>query len=553
MAAKSNYQSVAEKIIAESVRSAIFIDDKARSFFSPESSPVLLEEELTVALHEGFKKSNVSLSVYKFQKGNEIDPDLKKYLFESRDLVLLDWKLDDQNGEEYSLQLLSDVVQSAHIHFCVVYTSMPNVEAIFNNIVSYFSSKNKEYYEKVKLDLAADEEILVPILEKFNLHDAAASKIALQEIARNTELKNELLRITGEKNINQSLKMASIAFSNYHKANNTLPTPEAVDIPNRICVINSTIIAVLNKKQETDPEELLNRIATQITKSPSSFTQLLGFEMQSLFSKQSSFIDSNLLKVSPEALLAHRKQVVEKEGNDNSFKQFIKSLLIEHASSGLRTARLHLLEQEFLDKQSAEINTLPTDDALFSMNVFYNSRKITSLYEGHDPMLNFGDVFVDNNGNYFMCITALCDCYRPAKIQNNYYFAHGQRISKNLALKLGDTGFVSFLPNQEVVTWVFPESDDEIKNESNTEVLAEYFKQYKYKPIYIKPIIFNVRYEYIKEGEIEIRNLEVVEKKEDIVFNTIKYVATIRDSYTQRIANHAFSHPVRVGVDFVKK
>ena len=31
----------------------------------------------------------------------------------------------------------------------------------------------------------------------------------------------------------------------------------------------------------------------------------------------------------------------------------------------------------------------------------------------------------------------------------------------------------------------------------------------------------------------------------------IKYITTLRPNYAQRIANHAFIHPVRVGVDFV--
>ena len=33
----------------------------------------------------------------------------------------------------------------------------------------------------------------------------------------------------------------------------------------------------------------------------------------------------------------------------------------------------------------------------------------------------------------------------------------------------------------------------------------------------------------------------------------IEYITTLRNDYTQRIANHAFGHPARVGVDFVKK
>ena len=34
--------------------------------------------------------------------------------------------------------------------------------------------------------------------------------------------------------------------------------------------------------------------------------------------------------------------------------------------------------------------------------------------------------------------------------------------------------------------------------------------------------------------------------------NRVQYITTIRQNYAQRIANHAFSYPLRVGVDFVK-
>ena len=550
---KNKYQLVAEKIIIESIRSAIFIDDKARPFFHSASSPELIEEKLTVELLENFKKLHISLTVHKFEKGNEIDEELNKYLFESRDLVLLDWKLDNQDGEEYCLQFLSSIVQLNHIHFCVIYTSMPNIDEIFNNIVTYFSSKNKKYYDDLKMYLSSYEDTLMPILNNVNLTSPTESRIAIEEVNQNKDLKAELLRVTEEKNIYNALKLAKFAFSNYLKSEETLPIPEAIDIPNQICVINHTIIAVLNKEADTDPSKLLSRISQQLTKSNNSFTQLLGFEMQSVFSRQSSFIDSNLLKASPESLLFHRNQIVKKDGNDNSFKQFIKSILIEHASSGLRTARLHLLENEFLDHQSTEIKSFPTNDSLFSMNVFYNSRKVHSLYENHHPMINFGDVFKDDNENYYICITALCDCYRPEKIDNNYFFAQGQNISSDLAFMLGDTGFVSFLPNNKVVSWVYPEIDDEISEINDPNSIADYYKQYKYKPIYIKPLTFNAKSQYIIDEKIEIRNLTVIREKEDIIFNTINYVTTIRDIYAQRIANHAFSHPLRVGVDFVKK
>ena len=126
-------------------------------------------------------------------------------------------------------------------------------------------------------------------------------------------------------------------------------------------------------------------------------------------------------------------------------------------------------------------------------------------------------------------------------------------MSLDLALKLGDSAFISFLPDNKVVSWVAPEQDskrntpttiDDYKDE------VEYFKQYKYKPIYIKPISY-----FVPSNEIIDNHIEISRNESGKGFITIKtqYLTTIRPNYTQRLANHAFSHPVRVGVEFVVK
>ncbi len=68
------------------------------------------------------------------------------------------------------------------------------------------------------------------------------------------------------------------------------------------------------------------------------------------------------------------------------------------------------------------------------------------------PNLNFGDVFKGSGKDYYLCITALCDCYRPK--EGNFYFAKGTEFPDlEMALKLGDTALLSFLPNGKVVLW----------------------------------------------------------------------------------------------------
>ncbi|MFW2375406.1 MAG: hypothetical protein ACN4ES_02585, partial [Cellulophaga baltica] len=69
---------------------------------------------------------------------------------------------------------------------------------------------------------------------------------------------------------------------------------------------------------------------------------------------------------------------------------------------------------------------------------------------------------------------------------------------------------------------------------------------------YVKPLQYKVF-----EGENKINNdnkimVHYLDKTGETKSEILNYIGTIRPNYAQRIANHAFSYPVRVGVDFVK-
>lgn len=552
---KMNYENKAHQIIKESIKSAIFIDEKARSFYQ-ETVNGENEEILSVKLFENFKENGISLAIHKFSIGDEKNEELKKYLFEGRDLVLLDWKMDGENGEEFSLSLLSEITQAPHINFCAVYTSDEKSTEIYSNILTYFSGKDESFFKELKTKLEAYEDDLKPIFSTYNLINSSSNGTLIPKIKEIDNLFETLIADTGESKILDALKLAYIAFQNFHLSNRALSKPEVISPDSSTIVINNTLIAIIQKEKDQDVSNLIQRLATQFSKSKDSFTQLLGFEMQSVFSRDGSFIDANLLKVSLEALLEHRKYILAKDESDIPFKVLIKNVLIEHASMRLRTAKLALLDDEFLNETSKSITNPPSDEALTAMNVFYNSVHIESRIPEDLPSLNFGDVFEDDAGNYFICITALCDCYIPSKIDNNFYFAKGTAIDSSLALTLGDTAFISFLPNNKAVSWIAPETDKIIYDKETldgSKIAIEYFKKFKYQPVYVKPVVYNVKTNKITNNAIEIRRVETKNNQEDLSFTNLNYITTIRPNYTQRIANHAFSHPVRVGIDFVKK
>jgi len=570
------YSEKTLEIVTTSIKSAVFIDEKARGVYEYEGlDDKLLEEKLSIAIYNNFKNNGISLAVHKFKVSDREDENLLQYLFNDRDLVLLDWKLQGESGEEYSLELLSRVVDSNHINFCCIYTTETKIDNIFFNILSYFSGIDESKFNSIKEQYESDYEDTLKDIQKSYNHIDYNHKNNGQHIGRlikeglNFE---ELIELCGnDLDKKEALFLLMMSLENYHKSPKANFKPTLISIENRTLIINNTIICILNKENalEEEPIKIIKNLSEKIESSKNSFTQLLGIEMQNIFNTAGSFVDENLLKISKEALFAHRKYIKEKNNdNDIPFKTLIKQVLLEHAYLKLRTAKLSLLNDDFLELQVNNANTLE-DDQVALINTFYNSVSVKSLNEDSQPNLNFGDVFKDDNNDYYLCITALCDCLRPDKIKQNFYFVKGKKIDVKLANTLGDSAFISYVGQDEAISWIALEPDTQIeidqtgKTEQELElerlrIENKMLTTHKYLPVYIKPHSFNVKNPKIIDSVIEIRRIEsikvenVTKDNGDIAFSTIRYITTLRPSYTQRIANHSFTHPIRVGVDFVK-
>lgn len=540
------YQTAAKRIITDSIKSAIFIDEKALPFYEEPSNPSVYEETLSKELYNNFKENGISLSIQRFEVGNEENVQLKQYLFNARDLVLLDWKLNGDNGEEYSLKLLSDIVQSAHIHFCVIYTSEPDIDNIYANIITYFSGKNITEYDLIKSEFEAYEDEMKPIFKKFNLFDNSANKSLIKEIrSLGVEFSAKLKAL--DRNICEAFKQLKIAYGGYHKSAVSISLSVG-SFENKTLLVSNTIITIVNKEDgdfSKDAASIIDKFSKNIIKSNFSYTQLLGLELKNALLKTGSYIEPDFLGVSKETLAYHRKQILEEFGSDLSFRELLKNVYLEQASLKLGVSKLHILDTKVFD--AIGVNSTPKTEELAAMNVYYNSLKLSTL----DKYLDFGDVFVSHdNSEYFICITAFCDCLRPTKNDYIFYFAKGTSISIEKAIRLGDSAFISFLAKDKAVVW---SNIDKIEATEQEEKFQE-IENFRYKPVYIKPLTYLVGNPTIVSGHIQLIRLFQYEKSNgDLEFMQLKYVTTIKPSYAQRISNHAFIHPVRVGVDFVKK
>lgn len=561
------YNQKAFDILNSSINNAVFIDEKAKDFYSgTELNPQIAEEKLSFELFNTFKKNGKNLAVHKFEKSNLDDPNTIEYLFKGKDLILLDWELAELAGQEYSLKLLNRAVSTPYINFCCIYSSSSNFSQIPLFLDAFFSGLGEADFESIKNDYSFFEPD--ELKDLINKDEAVISKFIADNNLDFSTFPIEHLRGKSESFLIRLIHI-SLNTDKFILADDSITKYEVLNTGDNSFMINNTFVLTLKKDfdEDSDITKLLKRISGVIVKNKGSFFQLLGLEMQSIFNSNERFIDETILKSSTEALFQFRNYLKD----DKTFGTIIKKLLIEQATLKLRTAKLELLKPDFLDFKSQELESkVPTSNDLFQLNVFYNSVTVKGLHPENIPNLNFGDVFIDEKNNYYLCVTALCDCYNPNKTQGNFYFVLGKGFKNiDLALKLGDTAFINFLPDDTAVYWGNLESVKfaEIEKQKESESIDAYrvrkltneiegYKQFLYKPFYVKPQVFNVENNKLIDNKLTVWEISNKYNEQEIKQNlncfNLTYITTLRHDYTQRIANHAFGHPARVGVDFVK-
>ena len=86
--------------------------------------------------------------------------------------------------------------------------------------------------------------------------------------------------------------------------------------------------------------------------------------------------------------------------------------------------------------------------------------------------LGFGNLFKSKD-YYFLCITPHCDCLRPSKINNEFYFIHGKEIKIETALKGAETGDYTFciIEGRPLsIEWICKPFSSYISDEDNVKI-----------------------------------------------------------------------------------
>lgn len=525
-----------QSVIKESIKNVICIDDE----FLPPYSENAGRDNIAKELYESFSNEyDCMIDVMKYE-----DPfnSLKK--LENKDLLILDWEL-NQSEPKYgdALKILEQTVKS-DIPFICVYTQEPDLEKIYSAIWGYFSGYNQDDLTKLREDIYYFE--LDEIIEKYKIQifdciytqDNNAQGKVLGKI--HGELSKEKKKELGSKNIKIDCEFLEKV---YLEKNNVLLPKHILDVskPKKMrsegkttaLNLNGKILVVMKKKkteEENDfavgPSALLNKFSENIAKEPNNIFNVVWIQYKNYFNKIIYKPAGFFQDVQEDAFLYHYDKLYE-EGKlygdeKNVFDNFLRNLYKDEIISKLNTENFRTDEtvMKYINKYKEEKEPKPEDKELVKLNYYYSINKEIS---NSSRNIQFGDMFeYSRDGRekeFFICVTAHCDCLRNQKIHNNYFFVRGSKFNNKKAL-------------------------------INCEEDGQQYSFVKYGDDYISIEWHNGLFTmYISENKICSEGIYAFYKNKKI---SIKYICSLKENYAQRIANWAFSHANRIGITYAK-
>lgn len=544
------FDIVASTILQNSIKSAIFIDDRVLLPFEPNNDPDILDySDLIVP----FEKKGCTLSFYRFR---EEWREKTNFLFDNRDLLILDWQL-RKNQDTYSdtFSLLQEAVQTDSLHFCCIYTDTnPHdfIDKIIFPTLYYFgyciklTSKELanikiQFINFCDTDGLDSEEVistLIPLVKEYILYstDRDRKRQLTSDILKSLketfsdfkQIRNQICEITGE----LGLSFAALAYAFDEQTIPICDTKYKIRIrqtetSNWRLYINNTIITIANKNSIQE-QRFYEEFKNSIVEEHNIFLTLLGLEMRNAFRKGSGFIGKELDEIDETAFFYHHKNIKPKD----AFYEFLRELWVDQATHFLSTDEPTLYSTLEEYKANNDIDNKVSDfeshihsehkhqKALVKLNNFYNQLRFNPRDK---ELLSFGDVLILKKGgniiDYVICVTPLCDCAEPDKINKQYFFVRYESLIKSYlnALNKAEGKYISYIRLVD-------------------RVLCIDWGECKSISIYIK--------------KPELGNLSKVSFQNEWL--ELKHLGRIKENFAQRIANKALSYPARVGVSLAQ-
>lgn len=564
MTTSLTFTDVAKNIIKETISSAIYIDDHALETFKSKNSKYMDDHNRTINLFDDFKKNQCLLHTFKFTKSGWKKN--KNFYLRNKDLLILDWQLVKDDHLE-ALKILNESVAERSLHFICIYTK-EDLDAVRNEINRYFLGQVDEdlknsirnFLAKTSLDdywklnkNHEDQQTLETFINSIVNANPEHQNDEIDLFKQNYELSNEILDLiiginsmdikSSFSKFRTALMLEDDLIFSHHNEYGFFN--KSVDDQNTF-YIGHTIVKIF-KKDAISGSQLYDSFLTSFLGEKNIFLSLMGLEMRNKFRRNSAFIGKDFDQLSEDAFFHHKNK---NNANPYIFFDFLREILKDQISSFLYDSDFSLFSSlsNYYDSNDGEIkqenfslaaNNERFIEQTFKLNNFYN--RLNILERSKNDSLRFGDIFykevtrkVENGPDivedrYFLCITPHCDCLNPTKIDHQFWFIEGRPELGNSAqkmelLKSADGLFVSFVKRNNKIEAIWWE---------------------KHKTFEMKPKTFFIPNSKMKNN---ILSVEFNGQKSEFLF-----IESLKENYSQRLANKAFGYPMRVGIDFVKK
>ena len=523
-----------EKIIRESMRHILCIDDE---FIGP------YDVEAIRSAKEG--QLEFSKSVYEnLQNGCGSHVDILKYdraieenewtrMLSDRDLLVLDWELEGENSES-TLKIIRQALKQ-RIPFICIYTNSPNIEKIYSDIAGYFSGYSKETLGEIcdKWEsVGVDQDVFGPQINDLFAEREKNKNIPkkLQEdIQRELDFDDELVK----KQLKElKYKEKDSWYPLYLKWNQML-LPEIVlskaerTEKDAIIIDGMLIVCFTKEGVETEnavkPEQLLGVLAKNIIGMPNSIFDIIWLKYSNALRNITQNRIDLFSQMDARALGYFSKNLLEDE---EEFNHSMKTLFRDEIMDALEGEDTKL-EEELIEHIKESYQDIIPGNIAEQIAELNEKIMMNHIYSKSKHLIDFGDILESKKEKedgtkereFWLCITAKCDCCRPQNIEYDYLFVKGTKKGKySEAIKDAEGKQQSFVSTKEgiiVVSW----------------------KELNLRSIYItsKNNVLE------KPGDCINGNY----RGENIQFT---YLGNMKENYTQRVANEAFSHANRVGI-----
>ena len=523
-----NTNEVLENIVKQSIRNVICIDDGLLEPYA-EVKGEGSNFEFSKDMFDGISnKCQCSVTMVQY-KGEETE-----YLIEEKmndkDLLILDWDLTQTGQIKEPLKVL-DCALDKNIPYICIYTNSEELEKISVYIEKYYSGYTMEMAKK-----AAEIWEKEGLMKEEFLDDL---KVCFKDKSNIPKLMSKVVELCPE---------IDTTSCNYRKFNNWIPVylkwenyllpdeskfiAKRVDGKDTVISIDGKIIFVFSKKNSDSdadkaiaPEQIVPTIAESMVLKPNSIMDCLWLFYANCYFKAANKRPQFFKDIAYEGFAYHVGKIVELK--DMELESFFKEIFNEELLDILNSQDISI-PTEIVDK-ILEDNKNNGTTVCHKELVKLNERlTINRRYSECEHKVAFGDVFYCTDAEcglceYWLCITAKCDCAKPEeKIRNNYIFIGGRYVGDGVALTKAETDYYSFINTVE-------------KGRENP-ICIQWCG--KINSIYIEQ-------NEVLRGKTIVGNLKGVDKH-------FIYLGNVKENYAQRMANMAFATGNRVGVSLAK-